>query len=330
MLKLNSWLFLFFSISLHLSAVDPLPSWNDGQSKQRILNYVKEVTDEKNAKFIPIEERLATFDQDGTLWVEQPIYTQFMYAIDAIRSMGAEHPEWKDSEPFKAILSNDLAAIKHSTLQEIEKMLAVTHAGMSIEEYHEKVKKWLSHAVHPRFNKPYTELIYLPMAELVKYLKDNQFKVYIVSGGGQEFIRVYAEKIYGIPPEQVIGTAGKVQYEYRKGKPILMKLPEVLYIDDKEGKPEAINLIIGRRPVAAFGNSIGDQQMLEWAQGGKKTNLELLVHHDDPVREYAYGPKSRVGTFSDALMQEALKEDWIVVSMKNDWKVIFPYENRNN
>lgn len=324
MRSLISYLFFSFTLSLKLLATDPLPSWNEGNTKHAIIQFVQESVTENGPHYIPPSERIATFDQDGTLWVEQPLYTQFFYAIDTIISLGTMHLNWNETEPFKSILSGDLKAIRDFSVQEIEKTFAVTHAGMTVEAYHDRVKAWLSHAVHPRFKKPYTELIYQPMLEVINYFKENNFKVFIVSGGGQEFIRVYAEAVYGIPPEQIIGTAGKVKYEYNEGNPQLLKLPLALYIDDKAGKPEAINLIIGRRPVAAFGNSIGDQQMLEWTQGGKTASFELLVHHDDPIREYAYDENSKIGTFTKELMDEANKQGWKVVSMKNDWKVIFP------
>lgn len=319
-----SFLVFSFFTSLNLLALDPLPSWNEGSIKQEIIQFVQESVDENGPNYIRPEERIATFDQDGTLWVEQPLYTQFFFAIDTIKSLASMHLNWFEKEPFKSVLNGDLKAIRDFTVQEIEEIIAATHSGMSVEAYNERVKAWLAHAVHPRFKKPYTQLIYQPMLEVINYFKDNHFKVYIVSGGGQEFIRTYAETVYGIPPEQVIGTAGKVKYEYDNGHPQLIKLPLLLYLDDKAGKPEAINLIIGRRPVAAFGNSTGDQQMLEWTQGGKGPNFELLVHHDDPVREYAYDENSRIGTFSKALMEEANRQGWKVVSMKNDWKVIFP------
>jgi len=304
---------------------DPLPSWNDGAAKKTIIAFVKETTEQGNPKFVPVEERIATFDQDGTLWVEQPIYSQVFFAIDRLKALAPEHPEWKDKEPYKTVISGDQAALAKLNEHDIVQIVAVTHSGMSLNDYHQKVHDWLQTAVHPKFNKPFTQLVYQPMLEVMQLMRKNGFKTYIVSGGGQEFIRVYADKVYGVPSEQVIGTAGKVKYDYQNGHPVLIKLPEILFVDDFGGKPEGINLIIGKRPIAAFGNSIGDQQMLEWTQGSAGTRLELLVHHDDAVREYAYGPDSKVGTFSDALMEEAKQKGWIVVSMKDDWKLIFPF-----
>lgn len=302
---------------------DPLPSWNEGPAKASIIAFISDTTTTGSKDYIAVEDRIAVFDQDGTLWVEQPIYTQFVFAIDTIKSLAAKHPEWKTEEPFQTILDDDLEKIQNFSMQEIEKIIAISHTGMSVEQFNENVKAWLRTAVHPRFQKPYTALIYQPMLEVIHYFKAHGYKTYIVSGGGQEFIRAYSEEVYGIPVEQVVGSAGKVKYVNQEGKPDLIKLPEVLFIDDKSGKPEAINLFIGKRPVAAFGNSDGDRQMLEWSQSSPTKNLQLLIHHDDPVREYQYDDESRVGTFSKALMREAEDHGWFVVSMKNDWKIIF-------
>jgi phosphoserine phosphatase len=318
---------LLIAFALAHAQTDPLPSWNDGPAKKAIVEFVQATTTQGGPKFVPPEARIATFDNDGTLWVEQPIYTQVTFAIDRVVAMAPKHPEWKDQQPFKAILTRDREAMARFTLQDIEKIVAVTHSGMSVEAFAGIVKEWVAAAKHPRFKRPYTELVYQPMLEVMKYLRENGYRTYIVTGGGQEFVRVLAEAVYGVPPEQVIGTAGQTRYGYGKdGKPMLLKLPKVLLVDDKAGKPEAINLIIGRRPVAAFGNSSGDQQMLEWTQAGDGNRLMLLVHHDDATREYAYGAASKIGTFPDALMAEAKKRDWIVVSMKNDWRRIFAFE----
>jgi phosphoglycolate phosphatase-like HAD superfamily hydrolase len=316
------FLFLFVNVLF----ADPLPSWNEGETKNRIIEFVRVITDSQNPNFIPVEDRIATFDQDGTLWVEQPLYTQFIFALNQIKKKASEHPEWKDQEPYKWVIENNVEKFKTITEQDIAKIIAVTHAGLSVHQFYELVGQFLKTAEHPRFKRPFTELVYQPMIELISYLQDNQFKTYIVSGGGQEFMRVYAKRVYNIPHEQIIGSAGKTKYHYNDGKPYLEKLPAVLYIDDKEGKPEAINLIIGKKPVAAFGNSDGDRQMLEWTQSGEGKRLELLVHHDDADREYAYGPDSKIGTFSESLMQEAREKKWIVVSMKDDWKKIFSWE----
>ena len=306
---------------------DPLPSWNEGPAKQAIVDFVRATTDKAGPKFVPPEARIATFDNDGTLWVEQPIYTQVTFAIDRVVALAPKHPEWKEQEPFKAILSRDRAAMAKFTLQDIEKIIAVTHSGMTVEAFAGIVKEWVAGAKHPRFKRPYTELVYQPMLEVMKYLRENGYRTYIVTGGGQEFVRVFAEPVYGVPPEQVIGSAGQTKYGYGKdGNSTLVKLPKVLLIDDKAGKPEAINLIIGRRPYAAFGNSTGDQQMLEWTQAGDGARLMVLVHHDDATREYAYGATSKIGSFPDSLMAEAKKRGWVVISMKNDWKRIFAFE----
>ncbi len=307
---------------------DPLPSWNQGDAKARILQFVKEATDKNGAHFVPEEERVATFDQDGTLWVEQPVYPQFFFALDRFKELYPEHPEWQELDLAieKAKQAGHPGALSH---EEALRVILLTHSGMTIDEFQSLVKKWLDTARHPRYNRPFTDLVYQPMLEVIRLLKDNGFKVYIVSGGGQEFMRTYAEKIYGIPPEQVIGSAEKVKYKYENGKPVLVRLPDVLIVDDKQGKADDINLFIGRRPVAAFGNSDGDKEMLEWSQSGRPPRLEVLIHHDDPVREYAYGADSKVGTFSDALMQEASKKNWVVVSMKNDWKAVFPWQRED-
>ncbi len=309
------------------AAVDELPSWNEGPAKQAIVEFVRAVTDKTSPKFVPPEQRIATFDNDGTLWVEQPIYTQFTFTIDRVAATSPKHPEWMEQEPFKTILAHDSNAMTKFAPQDIEKIIASTHSTMTVETFQNDVKDWLATAKHPRFKRPYTELVYQPMLEVMQYLRANGFKTYIVTGGGQEFVRAFAEKVYGVPPEQVIGTAGKVKYEYDKeGNPMLVKLPEILLVDDKAGKPECINTFIGRRPLAAFGNSAGDEQMLEWTQDGKGTRLMVLIYHDDAQREYAYGTDSKIGTFPASLMDKAKSKGWAVVSMKNDWKRVFPFE----
>ncbi len=306
-------------------ATDPLPSWNDGPAKRAIVDFVRATTDRASPRYVPPEQRIVTFDHDGTLWVEQPIYTQAMFALDRVKVLAPGHLEWKDQEPFKAILGGDREAMARFTIQDFAHLVAATHSGMSVEEFRSIVKEWLATARHPRFHRLYTELVYQPMLEAIRYLRDAGYKTYIVSGAGQEFVRGFAETVYGVPPEQVIGTAVKTKYTYDKdGKPILVKLPTMLLVDDHAGKPETINLVIGRRPYAAFGNSDGDRQMLEWTQAGDGARLMMLVHHDDAAREYAYGPKSHVGTFSDALMAESKRRGWTVISMKNDWNRVFP------
>jgi len=314
-----------FLIGAAVAVADPLPSWNDTATKKAIIDFVEKVTKEGSPDFVKPEERIATFENDGTLWVEQPIYTQVTFAIDEVIAMAPKHPEWREKEPFKSILAHDRAAMLKFSIQDFEKVVAVTHSGMTVQQFQEIVNKWLADARHPRFKRPYTECVYQPMLELMQYLRANGFKTYIVTGGGQEFVRAFAEKVYGVPPEQVVGSMGKVKFEYNKeGAPELIKLPEVLLIDDKTGKPEGINMVIGRRPYGAFGNSTGDQQMLEYTGAGNGARLMMLVHHDDAEREYAYGAESKIGTFSDALMDEAKKKGWVVISMKDDWKTIFP------
>lgn len=328
MIRFATSLVLYFSLLVNLTFadIDPLPSWNDGNAKNTIIQFIKETTEPGSPNFIKPSDRIATFDQDGTLWLEQPFYTEAIFGLDTIKALAPEHPEWKNQEPYKSILDNNMEAIKNFTLLDIEKMIAASHAGITTEAFQQRVHNWFSKAINPRFKRPYTQLIYQPMLEVINLFKAKGFKTYIVSGGGQEFIRDISEKVYGIPVEQVIGSASKLKYEYQNNQPVLMKLPEVLFIDDKTGKPSAIQLIIGKRPVAAFGNSDGDQQMLEWSQTGNGKRLQLLVHHDDAEREYAYDTDSKIGTFSKALMDEAKAKGWIVVSMKNDWKVIFPWE----
>ena len=306
---------------------DSLPSWNEGPAKKAIVELVQATTDKSSPKFVPPEARIATFDQDGTTWVEQPMYTQVMYCLERVAVLAKENPEMKDVEPFKTVLSGNREAMAKLSMKDLEKILAATLTGMTVDEFGVQVKDWLAAAKHPRFKRPYTELVYQPMLEVTKLFRANGYKTYFVTGGGQDFVRVYSEQVYGIPPEQVVGTAGGTKYGYDKsGKPMLTKEPRLLLNDDKAGKPEGIHLMIGRRPVAAFGNSIGDQQMLEYSRAGEGARLMMLVYHDDAVREYAYAPKSKVGTFTDALMAQAKKNGWTVISMKNDWKRIFAWE----
>ena len=308
-------------------AQDPLPSWNGGPAKQAIIEFVRATTDPASPKFVPPAERVATFDQDGTTWVEQPMYTQLMYCLERVPAAVKAKPELKNIEPFKTVLSGNREAMAKFTMKDLEKILAATLTGMTVEQFNADVKEWLAVAKHPRWKRPYTELVYQPMLEVMQLFRANGYKTYFVTGGGQDFVRAYSEKVYGIPPEQVVGSAGATQFSYDKsGKPILTKVPKLLLNDDKAGKPEGIHMMIGRRPVAAFGNSIGDKQMLEYTQAGDGARLMVLVYHDDADREYAYGPKSKVGTFSDALMAAAKQKGWLVISMKNDWKRIFAWE----
>ena len=315
-----------------VAQTDPLPSWNDGAAKQAIVAFVQTTTDKANPKFVPPEERIATFDQDGTLWVEHPIYTQVTYCLERVPAVVKAKPELAKIEPFKTVLSGDREAIAKLPMQDLVKILAATLTGMSVDEFRAEAKKWLDSARDARWKRPYTELTYLPMLELLQYLRANGYKTYIVTGGGQDFVRMYSNDVYGIPPEQVVGTAGGTKYGYDKsGKPFLTKEPKLLLNDNEAGKPEGIHLMIGRRPHAAFGNSTGDRQMLEYTKAGDGARLAMLVLHDDAQREYAYGPaqglpNTRVGTFTPALYDEAKKQGWLVISMKGDWKRIFAFE----
>jgi phosphoglycolate phosphatase-like HAD superfamily hydrolase len=315
-----------------LAQTDPLPSWNDGPTKQAILEFVQTTTDQSSPKYVPPEARIAPFDQDGTLWVEHPMYTQVMYCLERVPAVVKAKPELVKVEPFKTVLSGNREAMAKLSMKDLEKILAATLTGMSVDEFNAEAKKWLETARDPRWKRPYTELTYLPMQEVLKYLRENGYKTYIVTGGGQDFVRVYAERVYGIPPEQVVGTAGGTKYGYAKnGKPFLTKEPKLLLNDNNAGKPEGIHLMIGRRPYMAFGNSTGDRQMLEYTKAGDGTRLSMLVLHDDATREYAYGPaqglpETKVGTFTQALYDEAKQKGWIVISMKNDWKRIFATE----
>jgi phosphoglycolate phosphatase-like HAD superfamily hydrolase len=321
--------FLVFVLALAAKvsgAQDSLPSWNDGKAKQFILAFVEEVTTQGSANFVPPAERIATFDNDGTLWAEQPMYFQLIFALDRVKALAPRHPEWKDKEPFASLLKGDVKSTLAGGERAILEIVMATHAGMTTGEFEQIVKDWLATAKHPRFKRPYTECVYKPMLELLAYLRANGFKTFIVSGGGIEFMRPWTERVYGIPPEQVVGSSIKTKYEWRGGKPVLVRLPEINFIDDKTGKPVGINSHIGRRPIAAFGNSDGDRQMLEWTQAGGGARLMMLVHHDDATREWAYGPKSPIGTFSDGLMAEAKKNGWTVISMKKDWNKIFSWE----
>lgn len=310
---------------------DPLASWNDGPAKESIVRFVAEVTKEGGPNYVPPEDRIATFDQDGTTWVSHPLYTQGVFALDRIRELTPKHPEWKNEEPFKSVIAGDKEAMAKFGESDWEIIIAATHTGMSTQDFLGIVKKWLATAKDTRWHRPYTELVYQPMIEVMDYLRANGFRTYIVTGGGQEFVRDYSQRVYGIPPEQVVGSSVLTKYEYRDGKPILLREPKVFFIDDHAGKAIGINLFIGKRPYAAFGNSTGDQEMLEWTQAGGGARLMMLVYHDDAVREYAYGPAgglpdTHVGTFSQALMDEAKQKGWVVISMKHDWKRIFKFE----
>ena len=317
---------------------DPLPSWNDGPAKAAVLAFVRDTTEKSSPKYVEKADRIATFDQDGTLWTEHPLYGQAMFALERVGKMAPEHPEWKQKEPFKSVLASDRAAMSKFTEADWLQIIAVTHAGMSTEAFEAIVKDWITTAKAPRFDRLYTDLVFQPMLEVMQYLRANGFRTYIVTGGGQEFVRAYSERVYGVPPEQVVGSSIVTTYDQSSGKPVLMREPKPFFIDDGPGKAVGINLFIGKRPQAAFGNSgsadfkSGDTQMLEWAQaGGVGARLMMLVLHDDAKREYAYGPAAGlpdtgVGAFSEALLTKATKNAWIVISMKNDWKQIFPWQ----
>ncbi len=311
---------------------DPLPSWNEGPAKKAILDLVAATTDPASPHFVPPEARIATFDQDGTTWVSHPVYTQVLYCLDRVPAVVEAKPELKDVEPFKTVLSGDYAAIASLSVKDLEQIAAATLTGMTVDEFAAEATKWIATAKHPRWDRLYTELTYQPMLEVMRYLRANDYKTYIVTGGGQDFVRAYSERVYGIPPEQVIGSASGVTYGYDKDqRPILTKDPKLLVNDNFAGKPENIHLEIGRRPMIAFGNSTGDRQMLEYTKAGDGARAALLVLHDDATREYAYGPAlglpdTKFGTFTQELYDEATKNGWFVISMKSDWNRIFAFE----
>lgn len=316
---------IVLSKSPSLAQGDPLPSWNDGGSKQSILDFVAAVTREGSPNLVPVSQRIATFDNDGTLWIEQPIYVQFAFAFDRVKALAPLHPEWKEMQPFKAVLERDLNALAASGEKGLVEIIAVTHAGMTTSEFSKVVSDWLGSARDARFKRPYTELVYQPMLELLAYLRASGFKTFIVSGGGIEFMRPWTERVYGIPPDQVVGSSIKTQFEMRDGQPTLYRLPQINFVDDKTGKPVGINEHIGQRPTAAFGNSDGDLEMLQWTTMSGGVRLGLIVHHTDAEREYAYDRKSHVGKLDKAL--DAAKDNkWTVVDMKRDWKRVFAFQ----
>ncbi|MCS5711296.1 haloacid dehalogenase-like hydrolase [Candidatus Berkiella aquae] len=322
--KLNYLIFVFILFFASVSqATEPLPSWNDTQAKQRIIQFVKKVTDKNSADYVPPEERIAAFDNDGTLWAEKPVFFQIAFAFDRIKALAPEHPEWNNQQPFKAILENDHATLEKLGQKGILEILAVTHAGMTTTDFNNIVKEWIKTAKHPQKHVPYTDLVYQPMIELLEYLRANEFVTFIVSGGGVDFMRAWTEKSYGVPPQQVVGSSAKVKFEMKDGKPILMRLPEIFFIDDKTGKPEGIHRHIGRQPIMAFGNSDGDFEMLEWTTlRSDRPSLAMIVHHDDAEREWAYDRHDPLAKL-DVALDAAKKNNWTVISMKNDWKTIF-------
>jgi len=316
---------LFSGCCVNTSRVDsePLSSWNEGPSKQRILSFVAAVTDKSNPDYVPPAERIATFDNDGTLWSERPVYFQLLFAIDRVKALAPQHPEWYSSQPFKAVLENDREALIASGERGLLELIMATHSGNTTEEFSQIVKDWLVTARHPKFNRPYTKLVYQPMLELLSFLRANSFKTFIVSGGGIDFMRPWTEQVYNIPPEQVIGSSIKTKWELRDGQPVLVRIPEINFFNDKAGKPVAIHQYIGRRPIASFGNSDGDLQMLQWTAAGEGKRLMVLIHHTDERREYAYDRDSHIGKLDKAL-DVAQQNNWSLVDMKQDWKVIYP------
>jgi phosphoserine phosphatase len=321
----------FFTLVIMLSAcvvqaaVDPLPSWNPGPAKDAVLQFVRDVKTPGQPKFVRAEDRIAVFDNDGTLWSERPAYFQLFFALDRVKALAPNHPEWKTKQPFKAALEGDLKTVFSGGEHALIELVMASHAGNTTEEFEQIVIEWIGTAKHPRFKRPYTDCVFQPMLELLSYLRANGFKTWIVSGGGIEFMRPWVEKVYGIPPEQVIGSSIKTRFEIRDGKPVLVRLPEIDFIDDKGEKPVGIHKFIGRRPIAAFGNSDGDLQMLQWTAAGSGSRFCLYVHHTDAEREWAYDRKSSIGRLDKGL-DEAQAKGWTVVDMKKDWKRVFPFE----
>jgi phosphoglycolate phosphatase-like HAD superfamily hydrolase len=323
-LQARLWLSLMLlALALPATAAGPLPSWNDGAARQRILDFVTKVTDPASASFVPPAERIAVFDNDGTLWSEQPVYVQLAFALDRIKALAPQHPEWQTQEPFASLLKGDVANALAGGEQAIAQIIMATHAGTTTEEFATIVQDWLATARHPVTGRPYTGMVYQPMLEVLAYLRANGFKTFIVSGGGIEFMRPWTERVYGIPPEQVVGSSIKTKYELRDGRPVLVRLPELNFIDDKAGKPVGIQQHIGRRPIMAFGNSDGDFEMLEWTTTGAGPRLGVIVHHDDAGREVAYDRKSHIGGL-DRGLDEAGRRGWVLISMKDDWRMIYP------
>ena len=324
-------LLILFGCATH-SGSDPLPSWNEGPAKQALRDFINQTTQPGSPNFVPPAERIATFDQDGTLWVEQPMYTQVLYCFERVRVLAQERPELKNREPFKSVIAGDREAIAKFHTAELTEILALTLSGMPVEVFAQQVETWLATAQHPRWQRPYTELTYQPMLEVLRYFRAHGYQTYIVTGGGQDFVRVFADDLYSIPREKVVGSAGATKYGHdAQGRPVLTKQPNLILNDNYGGKPEGIHLMIGRRPYAAFGNSTGDQQMLEYTDAGPGQRLAMLVLHDDATREYAYGPAeglpdTKVGTLTQALYDEAKSKGWIIISMKRDWNRVFPFD----
>ncbi len=308
--------------------IDPLPSWNDGNSKKAIMNYVNDVTTEGSANFIPVSERIATFDNDGNLWSEQPAYFQLFFAIDRIKALAPEHPEWKTTQPYQSVLENDMKTLMSYGEHGLLEIVMATHAGNTVEEFEQIVKDWLAIAKHPRFDRPYTDLVYQPMLELLNYLRENDFKTFIVSGGGVEFMRPWVEAVYGIPKDQVVGSSIKTEFVMEDGVSKIKRLPAIDFIDDKAGKPVGINKFIGRKPVFASGNSDGDLQMLQWTDSNSYQSFQLYLHHTDAEREWAYDRNSSIGRLDKGL-DEAIEKGWTIIDMKNDWKIVYQLQLNN-
>ena len=304
---------------------NPLPSWNAGVSKQSILDFVTKTTKEGSPDFVPVSDRIACFDNDGTLWCEQPLYFQFLFAMDRVKAMAPQHPEWQTTQPYKALLEGDMKTVLAGGEKALVQIIMVTHSGMTTDEFEKIVKDWMATATHPVTKKHYYEMTYQPMVELLNYLRANQYKTFIVSGGGIDFMRPWVEQSYGIPPDQVVGSSGKVKYDTLNGKPVLFKLPEINFVDDKEGKPVGIHQYIGKRPVFVAGNSDGDYAMLQYTCTSTAPHFGMIVHHTDSIREYAYDRQSSVGHLEKGL-DDAAKYDWLIVDMKKDWKVVFPFD----
>jgi len=319
-------LLVLFALALspaHAQQPDSLPSWNDGPTKKAILEFVAAVTNENGKNYVEPAERIAVFDNDGTLWVEQPIYTQITFMFDRVKELAPQHPEWKTTQPFKALLQGDMKTVAASGMKGIMEIAMATHTGMTAEQYTRRASEWIETAKHPKFKRLYTELVYQPQLELLAYLRDNGFKTFIVSGGGIEFMRPWTGRVYGIPPEQVVGSSVRTEFQMKDGKPVLVRIPKLNFNGDKAGKPVGIYEHIGRRPILAFGNSDSDVQMIQYTKGGEGLRLGLFVHHTDAEREYAYDRKSHMGTL-DKVLDIAAENDWIVVDMKKDWKTVFP------
>ncbi|WP_422417022.1 HAD family hydrolase [Pseudomonas sp. GZD-222] len=319
------WLLLLLLLHWPLQAAEPLPSWRETAPRATLLSFVEQVTTEGSKQFVPSEQRIAVFDNDGTLWSEQPAYFQLLFAFDEVKRMAPDHPEWKDQQPFKAVLENDQEALAAAGMDGLLKIVGATHTGVSTEVFIERTKAWLAKARHPKSGKPFTEMIYQPMHELLDYLRSQGFKTYIVSGGDTAFMRAFAEEVYGIPPEQVIGSTFITQYQMVDGRPSILRTPKVAHNDDGPGKPESIDAIIGRRPILAFGNSDGDLQMLQWTAAGEGARFMGLVHHTDAAREWAYDRQSKIGRLDKAL-DEARSQGWTIVDMASDWARVFPFE----